>query len=150
MFNLDCRSKGYYPHYFNTIENFNYVGPIPDPVLYGADSMKGDARTNFLEWYDNEKGKIFDNKAELIKYCQQDVNILRLACLKFQSLLTELTGVDPFDQITIAGTCMTIFKSNFIKPDLIAIIPANGYRMRENQSFKAFKWLEWLSYTLYK
>lgn len=147
MFQLNCKSKGYYPHYFNTSENFNYVGPMPDPKFYGVDSMKGDDRKVFLEWYEKQKENIFDNKLELVKYCKQDVNILRLACLKFKLLLIELTGVDPFDQITIAGTCMAIFKSNFLKPDLIAIVPSNGYRMRENQSFKALKWIEWVSYT---
>lgn len=26
MFSLECSSKGYYPHFFNTPENFNYIG----------------------------------------------------------------------------------------------------------------------------
>lgn len=148
MFNLNCSSKGYYPHFFNTYENFDYRGAIPDKSFYGVNSMKSDDRFKFLKWYDGEKAKnkVFDNRNELVKYCQQDVNILRLACLKFQNLLIGLTTVDPFDQITIAGTCMAIFKTNFLKKDQIAIIPANGYRMRDNQSYKALKWLAWMSY----
>lgn len=75
------------------------------------------------------------------------MKILRLACIKFRSMLIDLTSVDPFHQITIAGTCMAVFKTNFLKSDQIAIIPNNGYRMRDNQSFKALKWLEWLKRT---
>lgn len=149
MFNLECDDKGYYPHFFNTPENFEYEGPIPHANFYGVDAMKEPERKRFLEWYNVEKcnGIIFNNKNELIKYCRQDVNILRLACIKFQTLLIQLTDVDPFDQITIAGTCMAIFKCNYLESDRIALIPTNGYRMRDNQSFKALKWLEWVGYS---
>lgn len=149
MFNLECKSKGFYPHFFNTPNNFNYIGELPDMKYYGVDTMKTPDRSKFIQWYNSEKSenKFFNNKQELIAYCKQDVNILRLACLKFRSLLFELTSVDPFDQVTIAGTCMNIFKSNFIKEYEIAIIPANGYRLRDKQSFKALKWMEWISHT---
>jgi len=36
--------KGYYPHFFKTAKNLDYVGPYPGPVLYGADYMSGDKR----------------------------------------------------------------------------------------------------------
>jgi len=32
-------SKSWYPHYFNTEENLNYVGPIPDVSCYGETEM---------------------------------------------------------------------------------------------------------------
>jgi hypothetical protein len=32
--------KGYFPHFFNKTENWNYIGPLPNPEMYGADSMK--------------------------------------------------------------------------------------------------------------
>jgi len=32
-------SKSWYPHYFNTQANLDYVGPIPDTRYYGADEM---------------------------------------------------------------------------------------------------------------
>ena len=34
-------SKSWYPHYFNTFENLNYVGPIPDMAYYGVDEISG-------------------------------------------------------------------------------------------------------------
>ena len=39
-FGLNELKKGYFPHYFNTNENQNYIGPIPDIKFYGADIMK--------------------------------------------------------------------------------------------------------------
>ena len=32
-------SKSWYPHYFNTKVNLEYVGPIPDIEYYSADEM---------------------------------------------------------------------------------------------------------------
>lgn len=43
--------KGYFPHYFNTPENQNYVGTIPDKKYYGPDQMNTNDREEFLKWY---------------------------------------------------------------------------------------------------
>ena len=50
-FGLDELKKGYFPHYFNTPENQNYVGPIPDTKFYGADTMEKSARQKFMKWH---------------------------------------------------------------------------------------------------
>ena len=42
-------AKGWYPHYFNTQENLDYVGLIPDPSYYGIDEMSAGERREFLE-----------------------------------------------------------------------------------------------------
>jgi hypothetical protein len=55
-------SKSWYPHYFNTDENLNYVDPLPDISYYGAYEMCGAERTEFLEWYEGQKSEIFDNR----------------------------------------------------------------------------------------
>lgn len=148
MFSLENNSKGYYPHFFNTHENFDYIGPLPDIKYYGCDQKKTKERNEFIDWYNTEKlsGKIFNNRHELIKYCREDVNILRNACLKFRSILYEITKIEPFYQVTLAGTAMTIYTTMFYKENSISIIPRNGYRFTDNQSFKAIKWLEWESH----
>ncbi|XP_031635355.1 uncharacterized protein LOC116348474 [Contarinia nasturtii] len=145
MFSLNTSSKGHYPHYFNTAENFNYVGPIPNIEYYDPDSMKPKDKQKFIEWYNEESANniLFDNKRELIAYCVQDVTILRLACLKFRSMMIPLTHVDPFNQVTVASTCMKVYKTNFLEENMIPILPRHGYRLRDNQSFKAINWLEW-------
>jgi len=44
-FGLNELKKGYLPHYFNTNENQNYVGPIPDAKYYGSDTMEKNSPT---------------------------------------------------------------------------------------------------------
>ena len=43
-------SKSWYPHYFNTEENLNYVGPIPDVSCYGVNEISEEERKEFLVW----------------------------------------------------------------------------------------------------
>jgi len=46
-------TKSWYPHYFNTEENRDNVGPIPD-MYYGVDEMSGGERKKFLAWYERQ------------------------------------------------------------------------------------------------
>ena len=148
MFSIENHSKGYYPHYFNTRENLDYVGELPAIDYFDANSMKNKQYDAFILWYNAEKAKniIFDNKKILLEYCKEDVTILRLACLKFRKMLIELTKVDPFNQVTLASTAISVYTTMFLKEKEISIIPRNGYRFAENQSLKALKWLEWESH----
>ena len=43
-------TKSWYPHDFNTEENLDYVGPIPDIWYYGVDEMSGGDRKEFPVW----------------------------------------------------------------------------------------------------
>jgi len=96
--------KGYYPHFFNTASNLNYVGVYPEPIYYGADSMSADERAQFMQWYKEQKGKLFCNKDELLAYCMDDVNVLRQACCAFRNLVLKLVKMDPFrEAITISS-----------------------------------------------
>ena len=47
--------------------------------------------------------------------------------------------------MTIASTCMTIFRKCFLPEETIAIVPHQGYRKNDRQSVIAIKWLKWLS-----
>ena len=69
--------EGLLPSFFNTANNLDYVGPYPEPKYYGADFISADDRAQFLAWYEEQKGKIFHNKNELLAYCIDDVNVLR-------------------------------------------------------------------------
>jgi hypothetical protein len=64
-FDLTCK-KDYYPHFFNTASNLNYVGPYPEPEFYGGDSMFVDERAQYLKWYEEQTVKLFRNKDELL------------------------------------------------------------------------------------
>jgi hypothetical protein len=108
-FGLTCK-KGYYPHFFNTAENLDYVGSYPEPKYYGADYMSDDERDPVLKWHKEQKGKIFRNIEELEAYCMDDVNVLRQACCAFINLFLKLVGMDPFRQaLTISYICNNVF-----------------------------------------
>jgi hypothetical protein len=77
-------SKSWYPHYFNTEENLDYIGSTPDITYYGVSEMPESERSGFLEWYEGQKAEVFDNRRVLESYCQDDVTVLRQACQVFR------------------------------------------------------------------
>jgi hypothetical protein len=53
--------------------------------------------------------------------------------------------MDPFRQaITIYSVCDKVFRTMFIKPDTVGIIPRAGYRMGDRQSLEAIQWLAYI------
>lgn len=44
-------TKGYFPHFFNTTANATYIGPLPDPEMYGASSMKEGNYTYYANFF---------------------------------------------------------------------------------------------------
>lgn len=139
-------AKGYFPHLFNCMGNWDYVGEVPDAWFYGPGGMKVEARDKFYKWYNDQKGVQFDFRRDLVAYCKKDVEILRIGCMKFRSMLQDLFEVCPFTAAsTIASTCMEIFRRRFLKPNTIAVVPHLGYRKNDRHSIVAMKWLKWLS-----
>jgi len=48
-------AKSWYPHNFNTEENLNYIGHLPDVSYYGVNEMGEGERSEFLEWYEKQE-----------------------------------------------------------------------------------------------
>jgi len=144
-FNIDELKKGYFPHLFNTEENQNYEGGIPDKHFFDPDSMTDEGRAEFLKWYELQKDKTYVFRDELVSYCKSDVNILRRSCSQFASLFEQKTDVNPFkDSVTIASACSRVYRQNFMKTDSIAVLPPYGYDSNGKHSGIAVKWLEWI------
>jgi hypothetical protein len=140
-FNLTAR-KSWYPHYFNTEENLDYVGPIPDVSYYGANDMGAADRAEFLAWYEGQRDRVFDNWLVLETYCQDDVTVLRQACQVFSREFMQIGNIDVFQEsITIASACNKVLCKRFLKPDTIGLIPKGGYISNIRQSKKALMWL---------
>jgi G:T-mismatch repair DNA endonuclease (very short patch repair protein) len=135
-FGLTELKKGWFPHYFNTAQNQNYVGPYPNARYYGHDFMSEKERAELLVWLNERKNHVFDFRKEMLEYCRSDVDILRQSCLKFRDLLMSATGekvevvnekgkidekwfgaVDPFDSVTIASVCMNVFRTKFLEEE---------------------------------
>lgn len=45
------------------------------------------------------------------------------------------------------SACNLVFRTNFLEPESIGIIPPHGYKPEQNQSIKAIKWLKYLKHT---
>ena len=146
-FGLSELKKGYFPHFFNTEENQDYVGPMPPMDMYGPDMMKRESRDEFVNWYHHQvtTHAVFDFRKEIMEYCRSDVDILRRCCLKFRTLFQKECGLDPFlHSFTIASACNKVYRHRFLKPNTIGIVPLGGYRVKIRQSNMAFRWLHYL------
>jgi hypothetical protein len=139
-FGLTELKKGYFPHFFNTLENENYVGPLPDKKYYGVETMKEGARKEFLKWYSQKKTEnyVFDFKKELYDYCFSDVDILRRSCLEFRKEFLEITNLDPFQYITLPATAMAIFRSTHLQPNTIGVF---DFEHKDQYSKSSIAWL---------
>ncbi|XP_062575961.1 uncharacterized protein LOC134237834 [Saccostrea cucullata] len=145
-FGFDELKKGYFPHFFNTEQNQNYVGPYPPAAFYNPDEMSISGRRAFFEWYEQQRGKVFNFQKEFVGYCISDVDILRRCCAKFRATLKSLVNVDPFQEsITFASAANLAYRRQFMSEDTIAIIPNLGYQPARQYSAKACRWLTWMS-----
>lgn len=69
--------KGYFSHFFNTAENWIYVGPLPPLEYYGVDSMMLEEKKHFSPWHTASQD-IFDLQNQLSYYCQQGVKAFEI------------------------------------------------------------------------
>jgi hypothetical protein len=135
-------SKSWYPHYFNTKANMDYVGPIPDIQYFEADEMSEGERKDFLSRYNEEKDKVFDCRRVLEEYCQDDVTVLRQACRTFRRDFMEIGNIDAFlEAVKIASACNKVLRKKFLKLETIGLIPSGGYTPNNRYSNKALMWL---------
>ena len=134
---------------FNTVENQNYIGPVPDIKFYDADNKKDESkREKFIDWHKDlvKTNYIFDFQKEMYKYCAQDVSILRLCCVEFGKTFLSETGVDPFCYCTIAAAVMAVYRSKYLNEKSIGIIPKNLYRDGNKPFSKtSIEWLEFIA-----
>lgn len=141
----DTLCKGFFPHKFNTFQNQNYIGPLPAKEFYEPDSMSVEANAEFLAWYPTVENDEFDFQKELIKYCDQDVMILRKFGVKLLYDILEDSGINIFlESCTLASYVSKRFRKDFYHNN-IAVLPKSGsYRLRDNQSIAALRCLAFL------
>lgn len=145
MFGISELKKGYFPHFFNTAENANYVGKYPPKDDYGYNQMSKKKRDDFIEWYNGKKKEVFDMKKEILEYCISDVDILRRCFEKFRKMFIELENIDPLNQITIASTVMKLYRAKYMPKDSIAVL--KEVHEPETHSRSAMEWLEYMQLT---
>ena len=93
-------------------------------------------RDEIKQWCDNlPSDYVFNFKKELEQYCIQDVNILRMACLRFRQLMIQTAGLCPFSRSpTFAGYSHLVYRTRFIPENTTGVIPSNNYVSRMNTS----------------
>ena len=153
-FNLSELKKGFFPHLFNTPENQQYVGRIPDLEFYDPDSMMSSKKQELLQWHNQQVARNveFNFKQELISYCQSDVQLLKQGCQAFQREFASEAGFNPMTQcFTIASACNLYWRKHHLQPKSIAVEPIRGWRgAKTNQSLKALQWIYFQEHLLQK
>jgi hypothetical protein len=103
--------KGFYPYNFNTEQNWEYVGIMPDIKHFSPSLMSDKKYKEFKIWYNDLKNNnyIWNHKQETKEYCISDVKLLLEACNVYSKLGYELTDIDPLSKQTIASWVMSIY-----------------------------------------
>jgi len=78
----------------------------------------------------------------LEQYCQDDVTVLRQACLVFRREFLTIVNIEVFlEALAIASACKKVLRKKFLKPETIGLIPPGGYSANRRYSKKALMWL---------
>ena len=137
--------KCFFPHVFNTPDNQQYVGRIPDLKFYHPDGMMAKKKEELTHWhaYQVRHNVSFNFYQEMIDYCKSDVALLKAGCEAFQQEFERQAGFNPMAKcITIASACNLYWRKHHLTPNTIVVEPLGGWRgVKVNQSLKALQWL---------
>lgn len=143
-------AKGYFPHTLNTPENadLRIERGIPDLSCYEPDRCRSEKEKHeLIDWHthlslfaEHSPGYVYDLRAEMIRYCRQDVNILRQAVLKLRQVFLDAEGIDPFQYPTLPSATMALFRANHMPEESIAYLDYG----KDNYSQAS---VEWITYT---
>ena len=144
------QKKGFFPHFFNTPDRQDYVGPLPDKTYYDAQGMSVARAQEFERWYDtHDPDYVFHFQAELLAYCESDVLLLKGACQVFCQEFEEISGFNPLKRcITIASACNLFYRTKHMPERQLACEPVSGWHGEgKPYSHTALEWLTYLNHT---
>lgn len=110
-FSVDTQ-KSIFPYKFVNENNLDYNGPIPDFKYF--DGISSIDYNCYIENYN-----IWSMKDESIKYCETDVIALYQVIFKFSEMIFNLFSVNLHHYPTLPSLAFRIFRSNFMKENLI-------------------------------
>ena len=109
----------------------------------------------FKSWQDKltGEGNMFNMHQELCDYCQSDVRILHQSCKIFGANFVQIsaTPTNPKGRVpflcnsTLLSAYNLLFRTNYLKPNMIALILQDVYKNAKDQSIRAQEWLIWES-----
>jgi hypothetical protein len=145
-FGIQNSVKGYFPHGFNTKENEDYVGEIPDIKYYHPEYVKiinhkgkldYSEHQKLVDWWNLQKKNKFKfvMQDEILKYCIDDCKVLLKAVLLFRNIIMGKTvketqedgtveetrlDIDPWrEAITIPSLAQQIYRNKFLPANTI-------------------------------
>lgn len=104
--------KGHFPHLFNSIENYDYIGRIPDKKYFDLPFvLKNEKdREEFDDWYATWNGREDWNfMNELEAYCVDDVKILAKIVRGYHDVCVAHTGMTPWLNATAPSFVHEVF-----------------------------------------
>lgn len=94
--------KGDFPFMFNTLENYDYNGPIPPLKYFSLGNAKNDKqRQDLIEWHTSWTGP-WNFKEQLVSYCHNDVEVSCEIAKAYHDIWVE-KGIYPWLKPTGAG-----------------------------------------------
>jgi hypothetical protein len=110
------------------------MGTYHELEFYGADTLSVDDLDQLMQWYEEQKSRLFCNKDQLLAYFMDEVSVLRQACCAFRNLFLKLVKMNLWKKgLTISSFGNNVFRTMFLKPYAVAIMPRTGYRMGHRQ-----------------
>lgn len=102
--------KGYFPHLFNSIENYNYSGRLPDKKYFDLSFMLKSEKDlqDFNNWYDSWQGE-WNFMEQLELYCKNDVLVLQHIAKKYHEIAQESFGRSPWFNATAPSYVHEVF-----------------------------------------
>lgn len=160
IFSLVDGEKGDFPHRANTDQWINfenppdYLGPggerFPPIALFCTDNLRPAALKKLEAWH-AEKVAEYEANPELrycptdslLKYCNQDVRILREGFETYrQRWIQQFPDMDPTRYITFASFNNALFRTKYMKKASIALLPPQGHEIKNRPgSIQALAWL---------
>lgn len=116
--------KEIFPHLFNSAENYDYRGGLPNRKYYDVTGFKtttkGDEYNDFQEWYNTESQLYNDEnpwvfKDKLFEYCKNDVEVLADIVLKYHEIYYERFQISPWKHMTSSSYFHTVSKMQMTK-----------------------------------
>lgn len=139
--------KGVFPYTHPFIEDKHKVIMLPDRKYFCPENMSKERLSQFDEWYSDrlENDPKYHYYKEMTSYCDNDVQILKKACIRFRDETIMTAGICPYSEaLTLAMLSSLIYRKNYMPENTIGLIPSYGFPNARKYSEKSTKWLEFL------
>ena len=139
--------KGFFP-FKKMNEDLSYEGKCPELDFFDTSKMGEDKINEVKEYIEefNRSGKVYVLFDECVKYCTNDVLVLRLALTKYRQIYINEYEIDPLKSATtIASLCYKVFQSRYLREGTLPIV--DRYRSKV-YSFMGIEIVSYISFKL--